>query len=191
MSRLADAWNALEQEVLKRISEAKAASTPPAPRADITLAEGIYGRSYPIELKELYHIHNGYNVSGYLPSRFSASRACEFGVMPAKEAAEIWQLYMEQSPSARAIFWLPSVVRTILSEFFYPASEQLWNPKWIPFAENGAGDVLFVDTSRRNRVGEYSHETRETRFVARSLSKYFLDTAEKMAKGKIQPFNVS
>jgi len=58
-----------------------------------------------------------------------------------------------------------------------------WQPTWLPFASNGAGDSLVWD-SVTGEILHYSHETRQTTPRAHSLFVLFQDIAYGLETGK-------
>ncbi|MER6133951.1 SMI1/KNR4 family protein [Streptomyces sp. NPDC001815] len=103
------------------------ASLPPAADSDtVRAAERRCGLVFPEEVVASLHRHDG-SGEFLLPGNYRLSGA-----------AEIAKSYAG---------WMGSQQRDVPEELRY------WRPSWLPLAQDGAGDSLFVEMARGDRLG--------------------------------------
>jgi cell wall assembly regulator SMI1 len=67
---------------------------------------------------------------------------------------------------------------------------EFWRPSWLPFAANGAGDCLFVDSTSNDHSSSLSlfdHELRTTTLLWPSILAMLTDVANDLIDGVFQP----
>jgi cell wall assembly regulator SMI1 len=116
-------------------------------------AEQDLGLALPEELKESHRLHNG---GGPL---FPSSDNSSYCLMPLDEVVQVWQSQKQvrdvgdfddrRAASADGI------------------RHQWWNDQWIPFADNGAGDLFCIDLAPASggtvgQVISHNHESAST-----------------------------
>lgn len=130
---------------------------------EIEQAEATIGISFPDDLKELYHIHNGESRSG--PGFF-------FGLqfLSLEEMVSEWKIWSELEPE----------YQTMGDHYSIPSGwvkEQYINRYWIPFCHDGGGNHLGIDLSPAEHgvVGQVINFGRDEEMkyvIARSLGEF-------------------
>lgn len=142
------------------------------------------GMDLPKELVELYEIVNGTDPNsesaGIFPSNDRFERMA-YGPFALEQIVSEWEMQNELLEGG---------------EFGEADSEdsadevlnEWWNPGWIPFAGNGGGDYLCIDTvpakgGKKGQVITHSHETGTHLLLAPSLVAYLHDLANALEAG--------
>lgn len=130
---------------------------------EIEQVEATIGVSFPDDLKELYHIHNGESRSG--PGFF-------FGLqfLSLEEMVSEWKIWSELEPE----------YQTMGDHYSIPSGwikEQYINRHWIPFCHDGGGNHLGIDLSPAEHgvVGQVINFGRDEEMkyvIARSLGEF-------------------
>lgn len=140
------------------------------------------GLSLPPELVMFYEATDGAESCSVFPSP-DEYEDMAFTPMPLDEVILEWQGQNELVEIGQFADRTPRSETGIANDW--------WNSGWIPFASNGGGDYLCVDTSPADggNVGQvisHSHETGEHRLLAASLLDYLQSLAGQLADGKYE-----
>ncbi|WP_136604857.1 SMI1/KNR4 family protein [Paenibacillus dokdonensis] len=103
---------------------------PGAEDEEIASLEVKLGLTLPEEMKSFYKVHNGQNWSAG-----SHSFVRNLTLTPIAAVMDNWAFLQEEFD--------PDDMEKDIESGIKP---MLWNAKWIPIAENGAGDYLCLDT---------------------------------------------
>jgi cell wall assembly regulator SMI1 len=103
---------------------------PGASEEDFKLLENKLGVKLPEEMKAIYRVHNGqvWDVK-------SECFARNLTLTPISKIIEDWEFLNDEFD--------PDDLEPEIEPEIKPF---MWNPKWIPFAYNGAGDYVCLDT---------------------------------------------
>jgi len=137
------------------------------------------GTVFPDELVEFYQRLDGADSGTVLPSPDDDWMA--FTPMPLEEVLVNWAGQKELVEVGQFDDCTPRSAAEIRNVW--------WDPGWIPFATNGGGDFLCVDTvpTAAGRVGQvisHNHETGEHQLLSPSLADYLQDLATKLEEGQ-------
>lgn len=104
---------------------------PGATEEDLQLVEETLGVTLPEEMKSFYSIHNGQvwntGVNAFVRN---------LTLSPTVKIIKNWQFLQEEfDPDDETELENEEGIKPFL-----------WNPKWIPIAENGGGDYVCIDT---------------------------------------------
>ncbi|MBH5317653.1 SMI1/KNR4 family protein [Paenibacillus sp. GSMTC-2017] len=121
--------------------------------------ENTLGVTLPEELKCFYRIHNGQDWK-----IGSSAIINNLTLMPISQIIDTWTFLQEEFDPGDDL--IPEIEETI--------KPVLWNPKWIPIAENGGGDNLCLDTDPTEfgtlgQVISYWHDCGDRSTRAKSL----------------------
>ncbi|USB33392.1 SMI1/KNR4 family protein [Paenibacillus sp. YPG26] len=113
---------------------------PGASDEDFQLIETTMDITIPKEMKEFYKIYNGqeWKIGGECFAR-------NLTLSPIRKIIDDWLFLQEE--------FEPDDLEPEIDREIKP---YLWNPRWIPIADNGAGDYLCLDTdpSDVGRIGQ-------------------------------------
>lgn len=181
-------WDALAAEIAKHVENIESRLEPPASLEDIAVSEKTIGMPLPAELKAMYKIHNGLDVSGFLPDVSSNDKDMTFSILSAAEVGEYFDMY-DGNAAERGGLWklFPHWLKALTAG---NTAGGLWKQGWIPFATDGGGDVQCIDINKGHRIIQYEHETFRFKKCARSLPNYFQNIATKIANRKLRVFNI-
>ena len=151
----------------------------PASRDQIVSTAAEMGIAFPDQLVEFYQRLNGAESGSVLPSPDDDLMA--FDPMPLEEVSLHWAGQKELVEIGQFDDCTPRSATEIQNVW--------WDTGWIPFASNGAGDYLCVDTAPTSaghfgQVISHCHETGEHRLLSLSLADYLLDLATKLEQGR-------
>ncbi|MDY8025145.1 SMI1/KNR4 family protein [Paenibacillus polymyxa] len=97
---------------------------------DFQILESTLGIKLPEEMKNFYRVHNGQDwkvgVSSFVRN---------LTLSPIAQIIDNWKFIQEEFD--------PDDLELDADNEISPC---LWNPKWVPIAENGSGDYLCLDT---------------------------------------------
>jgi len=147
---------------------------PPATEDEIRLLEQTLGCSLPKDFIECLKIHNGQgNMAGGI---FDGA---EF--LSTSRIIEEWSVWKELLDSGDFDDYESEPDEGIKSDW--------WNPKWIPFTSNGAGDhfCIDVDPEKQGSAGQIItmwHDSAERELLADSFSTWFSFYVSEILKGK-------
>lgn len=134
---------------------------PGATDDDFQLIERTMNITIPKEMKEFFKIHNGqdWRIGGECFVR-------NLTLSPITQIIEKWMFLQEE--------FEPDELEPDID---YEIKPYLWNPKWIPIAENGGGDYLCLDTdpSDAGHVGQvlyFWHDWGKRSVEARDLFEF-------------------
>ena len=152
---------------------------PAADRDMISATAAQLGIAFPDQLVEFYQRLDGANSGSVFPSPDDYDMA--FIPMPLDEVLVNWSGQKQLVEVGQFDDCTPRSAAEIRSVW--------WDPGWIPFATNGGGDFLCVDSvpTAAGQIGQvisHSHETGEHRFLSRSLADYLQDLAKKLEDGQ-------
>ncbi|MWV43331.1 SMI1/KNR4 family protein [Paenibacillus sp. HJL G12] len=103
---------------------------PGAADEELTHLEDKIGTKLPEEMKHFYKVHNGQNWTAG-----SHTFVRNLTLLPLSAIRDSWNFLQEEfDPDGLEMDIEPGI------------KPMLWNSKWIPIAENGAGDYLCLDT---------------------------------------------
>lgn len=103
---------------------------PGASDEELSALEDKLGTKLPVEMKEFYKVHNGQNWTAG-----SDGFVRNLTLTPASAILDNWTFLQEEFDPEHMEMDIGAGIKPLL-----------WNPKWIPIAENGAGDYLCLDT---------------------------------------------
>jgi cell wall assembly regulator SMI1 len=151
---------------------------PAAPRDQIVSTAAEIGIVFPDQLVEFYERLDGAESGSVLPSPDDDLMA--FDPMPLEEVSLHWAGQKELVKIGQFDDCTPLSAAEIQNVW--------WDTGWIPFASNGAGDYLCVDTAPTaaghcGQIISHSHETGEHRLLSPSLADYLLDLATRLEQG--------
>lgn len=134
---------------------------PGASDEDFQLIEKTIDITFPKEMKDFYKVHNG--------QEWQIGRECfvrNLTLSPTTKIIENWMFLQEEFEPDELEPEIDSEIKPLL-----------WNPKWIPIAENGGGDYLCLDTdpSDVGSVGQvlyFWHDWGKRSIEARSLFEF-------------------
>jgi cell wall assembly regulator SMI1 len=147
---------------------------PAADRSELAETETRLSMRLPTLLRTFYTLQNGTTAFAIFPAIEPHQPA--FGALPLDEIEFIEP--DEDSDESEADFAADPGVRP-----------EFWNPHWIPFAANDAGDYLMLDFApardgRPGQVLEWRHDTNERRVTAVSLEALLKQVADGLEAGK-------
>lgn len=133
-----------------------------ASEEDFLLVEETLGVTLPEEMKSLYRIHNG-----QVWELWSNPFVRNLTLSPTSEIIDNWKFLQEEFDSGDGLEL----------ENEAEIKPLLWNAKWIPISENGAGDYLCIDTdpSDSGVVGQvlyFWHDWGDRSIEAKSLFEF-------------------
>jgi cell wall assembly regulator SMI1 len=172
---LAD-WSRIVAWVEANAPELLDALEPPAERAELVAAEARLSMRLPTVLRAFYGLQNGTSAFGVFPAL--EPDQTPFGPLAIDEVELLEADAEDDAGEAEEDFEVDAGVRP-----------EFWNPGWIPFATNDAGDYLLLDMSpaRGGRVGqiiEWRHDTNERRIAAPSLEALLKQIADGLESGR-------
>ncbi|MEC2074778.1 SMI1/KNR4 family protein [Metabacillus fastidiosus] len=138
---------------------------PGAREEDFQLIETALGVTLPEEMKSFYRVYNGQNWA----SEFECF-VRNLTLSPISEIIDNWKFIQEEFDPDEFDDDLAADIGTELKPV-------LWNPKWIPIAENGGGDYLCIDTdpSEAGSAGQilyFWHDWGDRSIEAKSLFEF-------------------
>ncbi len=151
----------------------------PATSDAIAAAAARMGIAFPDQLVEFYQRLNGAESGTVLPSPDDDPMA--YTPMPLPDVIADWTGWKELVEVGQFNDCTPRSAAEIQNVW--------WSTGWIPFATNGGGDFLCVDTAptaagRPGQVISHSHETGEHRRLSPSLADYLHDLADALDRGQ-------
>ena len=144
-----------------------------------------FGRPLPDDLAAVLRRHDGAEFLGLLPVRWEPADDPDlFTPLPAAEILEQW----ESQRDLLAISQFADAVPDHTDPGVRPA---WWDERWLPFADNGGGDLVFLDyaPAAEGTAGQvvcHDHETGTHRVQAASLTLYLEAAAEAFAAGRFR-----
>lgn len=162
-------------EICQRIGIALKAHAPEIKKAlkkraaEATLAafEKTIGESLPDDLRQLYLVHDGQkaDADGLFPEEF-ANLDAPFALLSIKEATAAWTEWKELLDGGEFKKQKSQPDAGIRADW--------WNPKWIPFATDGGGDLLCVDLApakggKKGQVILHQHASNDRNLLAPSV----------------------
>ncbi|PNY37346.1 hypothetical protein C2E31_08260 [Rhodopirellula baltica] len=140
------------------------------------------GIDFPVELAEFYQLLDGAESCAAFPSPDDYDDMA-FTPMPLNEIISDWESQKELVEVGQFDDCTPQSDTGIIDEW--------WNVGWIPFASNGGGDYLCIDTAptrdgKKGQVISHSHESGEHRLLANSLSEYLSVLSSDFESGKYE-----
>jgi len=139
---------------------------------EIKTAEESMHIKLPSDVKDSYLIHNGQNTIG-------AYLIGDWQLLPLKDMLRQWENLRKSSNESA----------DVKGEPHGPVRDDWWNPKWIPFAYDGAGDFYCVDLDppSEGTVGQvisYWHVDEERERLAQSFQEWLKGYADDLEAGK-------
>lgn len=151
-----------------------------ASQSQIAKAQDEMGIIFPDDLKESYGCHNGSDEDGGI---FPVPDGISFQLLPLDQVVLDWHAWKDLIDKDEFNGREPKSDKGIRSDW--------WNIGWIPFAGNGGGDFLCVDSvpddsGTCGQVITMNHESGEHRLVATSFREWLSSFADDLEAGKFE-----
>lgn len=180
--KMSMAWNRFVAAVSSQVPDAAARQFSPASRSDILVAKKGTDDLLPPSLEELYSVTGGLEVAGFLPDKFTDDDLT-FSILPLSEVLSYYRGQMDECKIFGGIWcFVPSFLR--VTALVKEPGEGLWNPAWIPFAWDGAGNLQFVSGVWPFRIFQYNHESADIKLCGKNLISYLNSVAAKIETGE-------
>lgn len=146
---------------------------PPATPAQIEVLEIAIGVELPAALKELYLAHDGQNEGTFVGNR---------RLLSLREIEESWQSWTELLEGGD--------FDDREAETDGSVRPVWWDTKWIPFAENGAGDALCIDlnpigSGKVGQIIEVWHADSDRSLIADNFEGWLVGVVDDLENGNI------
>lgn len=122
-------WNRIENWLKVNAPEIQQDLLPGVTDKELRSVQQLIGSDLPADVKASYYIHNG--QAGGTPL------IGEWQLLPLKNIASEWNIMKRLHDRGKFDKAKSKPKGPVLAEW--------WNPKWIPFAYNGAGDFYCLD----------------------------------------------
>ena len=180
-SSISESWNRITTWLRANAPADCVCESASAAADAIAAAATKMGLVFPNDLIEFYQKLDGAESCGVFPSP-DDDDPMSFAPMSLDEVVDTWTGQKQLVEAGQFDDCAPQSADGIATDW--------WNIGWIPFATNGGGDFLCVDTAptATGRVGQiisHSHETGEHELLAPSLADYFHDLAAKLEQGQL------
>ncbi len=167
-------WQRIETWLEAHAPEARIGLRPGAAEADIASAEKKLDQTLPEAVRQSYLIHDGQDELAF-------ALVDPWQLFSLKSIIRNWQ---EMQELAEAGTFEGTEV-----ESSGPVRAQWWNPAWIPFAGNGAGDYLCVDldpkkTQRSGQVITFWHADNKREVISPGFKKWLKRFSEDLEAGR-------
>ncbi|NNJ27277.1 SMI1/KNR4 family protein [Alienimonas chondri] len=142
-----------------------------------------FGRPLPEDLAAVLRRHDGAGFLGLLPVRWEPGDDPDlFTPLPAAWILEQWE-------GQRDLLAIREFADAVPNHTDSGVRPTWWDERWLPFAGNGGGDLLFLDYSpapggTAGQVVSHDHETGEHRVQALSLAALLEAAADAFESGK-------
>jgi len=173
-SRIVAAWEAIEAALHAQFPAVLATLAPPAQAAEIDAVEQICEVALPLDLRESLLRHNGQRDSHRTRGLVNGA-----DLLDAEGIGRVWQMWaMVTGDGNNEVDPSNDVSEAI-------ATDVVWHPKWIPFAQTGDNLSYVTDLAPRQKgsVGQvfthYSGTPGEV--LARSYTEWLEGLAAKLA----------
>jgi len=171
-----DSWTRIEDWLKANAPNALAAIDEPASDEQIRAAEIAMNVSLPDEVRNSYRRHDGQSERGGTIAPPWALLSLEYVVSKWRKQNQLLEAGDFDGADANAIG---------------PVRADWWNPKWIPFASDGAGSLqcIDLDPSPGGKVGQvivYLHDHEDRECVAGSLEDWLNKLVGDLQSGKVQ-----
>lgn len=167
-------WNSFEAWLSSNFAEGLEDLNPPATDDEISHLEHHLGFSLPADFVDCLKIHNGQkNTAGGL------FEATEF--LSTRRIAEEWKVWKELHDGGDFEGNLSNPAEGVKNDW--------WNPKWVPFTYNGAGDHFCLDLDpapggQSGQVITMWHDFGERALLAPSFQVWFQNYVQAILDGK-------
>lgn len=147
---------------------------PGATDKEIQAAEKLFGVQFPDDVKASYSVHNGQQGQ-------AAPLMGDWQLLSLEDIASQWKIMQDLVAAGK----FDNVSSTPIG----PVRADWWNPKWIPIAYNGAGDLycLDLDPAPKGNIGQiitFWHMDDKRERIAKSYQAWLQGFADDLDKGK-------
>jgi cell wall assembly regulator SMI1 len=168
-----EVWDRLEAAVRTAAPDVLKSLRKGTAEAKVAKAEQKIGAELPADLRATLLRHDGQkdDADGLIPEDFVEEWSGEFLLMPAAEIASDWAMWQKLTASGEF-----ADAETTPGKGVQPG---WWNAGWVPFATDGGGDYLCVDSApaKGGVVGQVilmKHDGGGRPVLARSLAAFLL-----------------
>ncbi|GMG21629.1 unnamed protein product [Ambrosiozyma monospora] len=168
-------WKLLENWYREYCPDAYKVLRPPITTEELQELETELGMKLPADYKESLLVHNGTNFRGY-PFFELHYYMCH------KQVIDEWKFM-------KSMFEEEEEYESDLENDVPEIRDVNWSSKWIPFTEDGGGQLYFIDldpTSVGNvgQLGSYDHETGVDSLLGKSFQEFFSNYVRDIYCGK-------
>jgi cell wall assembly regulator SMI1 len=168
-------WDRIEAWLAQHAPAVLAGLNGPATEQELDATERALGVKLPEDVRASYRRHNGQP-----DSKNSLLGGWDF--MRLDRIRAIWKMLTELFAQDQFKGFRNDASASIMSRDW-------WNPKWVPFAENGSGDHYCIDLApgKRGKLGQvvlWYHDDGTRPILARDLRAFFSDFAKQLKRGE-------
>jgi ankyrin repeat protein/cell wall assembly regulator SMI1 len=170
----AASWEEIEMILRKHRPRLARSLRKAASKENLSKVEQVLGLSLPEEFKEFYLLHDGQKADAAPMVPPGACGEDGYRLLPLREALAEWRRWKKLTDMGE--------FRGMKSGPDKGVRDDWWSPGWVPFADNGRGDLLCLDMApapggRRGQIITMNHASTKRERLAPSLAHWLSDLA--------------